>query len=106
MGTNLIGKTLTTIDTRQADQLVKVLLPYGGRAKSGGELPKNSILFGQVTYGGKGEKVFIKFSKGVLPSGEEFQVEAQGLKSGRLFAGIGGAISWKRRYACCLNAWA
>jgi hypothetical protein len=90
MGTNLIGKTLTTIDTRQADQLVKVLLPYGGRAKSGGNLPKNSILFGQVTYGGKGEKVFIKFSKGVLPSGEEFQVEAQVLSPGDYSPGLAG----------------
>jgi hypothetical protein len=90
MGTNLIGKTLTTIDTRQADQLVKVLLPYGGRAKSGGDLPKNSTLFGQVTYGGKGEKLFIKFSKGVLPSGEEFQVEAQGLSPGDYSPGLAG----------------
>lgn len=90
MGTNLIGKTLTTIDTRDASQLVKVLLPYGGRASAGGELPKNSILFGQVTYGGKGEKVFVKFSKGVLPSGEEFQVEAQGLSPGDYSPGLAG----------------
>lgn len=90
MGTNLIGKTLTTIDTREAAQLVKVLLPYGGRASSGGELPKNSVLFGQVTYGGKGEKVFVKFSKGVLPSGQEFQVEAQGLSPGDYSPGLAG----------------
>jgi Bacterial conjugation TrbI-like protein len=90
MGTNLIAKTLTTIDTRQADQLVKVLLPYGGRASAGGELPKNSVLFGQVTYRGKGEKVFIKFSKGVLPSGVEMQVEAQGLSSGDFSPGLVG----------------
>lgn len=90
MGTNLIGKTLTTIDTRDASQLVKVLLPYGGRAKSGGELPKNSIVFGQIIYGGKGEKVFIKFSKGVLPSGEEIQVEAQGLNPGDYSPGLIG----------------
>jgi hypothetical protein len=90
MGTNLIGKTLTTIDTRQAEQLVKVLLPYGGRASSGGELPKNSVLFGQVTYGGKGEKVFVKFTKGVFPSGQEFQVEAQGLSPGDYSPGLAG----------------
>lgn len=90
MGTNLIGKTLTTIDTRFSDQLVKVLLPYGGRAKSGGELPKNSILFGQISYNGKGEKVSIKFSKGIFPSGEEFQVEAQALNPGDYSPGVAG----------------
>ena len=96
MGTNLIGKTMTTIDTRQAAQLVKVLLPYGGRAKTGGQLPKNSILFGQVTYGGKGEKVFIKFDKGVLPNGEEIQVEAQGLSPSDYSPGLLGQFHGNR----------
>lgn len=79
MGTNLIGKTLTTIDTRESSQLVKVLLPYGGRASAGGELPKATILFGQIANNGKGKKVFVKFNKGVLPSGEEIQIEGQAL---------------------------
>lgn len=90
MGTNLIGKTLTTIDTRQADQLVKVLLPYGGRFNAGGEIPKNSIVFGQVSYGGKGKKVFVKFSKGIFPSGEEFSLEAQALSSSDYSPGVSG----------------
>ncbi len=90
MGTNLIGKTLTTIDTRQADQLVKVLLPYGGRFAGGGEIPKNSIVFGQVSYGGKGNKVFVKFSKGIFPSGQEFPMEAQALSSGDYSPGVLG----------------
>lgn len=90
MGTNLIGKTLTTIDTRQADQLVKVLLPYGGRFRNGGEIPKNSIVFGQVSYGGKGKKVFVKFNKGILSSGVEFAIEAQALSSGDYSPGIIG----------------
>lgn len=90
MGTNLIGKTLTTIDTRAADQVVKVLLPYGGRASAGGELPKNTILFGQIIYGGKGEKVFVKFTKGLLPGGHEFPVEAQALNPGDYSPGLAG----------------
>lgn len=90
MGTNLIGRTLTTIDTRQADQLVKVLLPYGGRFSGGGEIPKNSIVFGQVSYGGKGKKVFIKFSKGVFPGGQEFPLEAQALSSSDYSPGVLG----------------
>lgn len=90
MGTNLIGKTLTTIDTRQADQLVKVLLPYGGRFQGGGEIPKHSIIFGQVSYGGKGKKVFVKFSNGIFPSGEEFSLEAQAMSSSDYSPGISG----------------
>ncbi len=92
MGTNLIGRTLTTIDTRQSDQLVKVLLPYGGRFRSGGDIPKNSIVFGQVSYGGKGKKVFIKFGKGTLPGGQEFSLEAQALSSGDYSPGISGSF--------------
>lgn len=92
MGTNLIGKTLTTIDTRQADQLVKVLLPYGGRFSGGGEIPKNSIIFGQVSYGGKGRKVFIKFSKGIFPGGQEFPLEAQALSSNDYSPGVSGSF--------------
>lgn len=90
MGTNLIGKSLTTIDTRDSAQLVKVLLPYGGRASAGGELPKNAVLFGQITYDGKGEKIFLKFTKGVLPSGQEFQLEAQALSPGDYSPGLAG----------------
>lgn len=90
MGTNLIGKTLTTIDTRQADQLVKVLLPYGGRFSGGGDIPKNSIVFGQVSYIGKGKKVFIKFSKGIFPGGQEFPLEAQALSSSDYSPGLSG----------------
>ena len=92
MGTNLIGRTLTTIDTRQSDQLVKVLLPYGGRFRSGGDIPKNSIVFGQVSYSGKGKKVFIKFGKGTLPGGQEFSLEAQALSSGDYSPGISGSF--------------
>lgn len=92
MGTNIIGRTLTTIDTRQADQLVKVLLPYGGHFQGGGEIPKNSIVFGQVSYGGKGKKVFIKFGKGTLPGGQEFPLEAQALSSSDYSPGISGSF--------------
>ena len=92
MGTNIIGRTLTTIDTRQAEQLVKVLLPYGGRFQGGGEIPKNSVVFGQVSYGGKGKKVFIKFGKGTFPGGQEFPLEAQALSSSDYSPGISGSF--------------
>ncbi|MEZ4744001.1 MAG: hypothetical protein R3B45_16395 [Bdellovibrionota bacterium] len=34
VGSNLIGKLLTAIDTREQSQFYKVLLPYGGRSKT------------------------------------------------------------------------
>lgn len=92
MGTNIIGRTLTTIDTRQVDQQVKVLLPYGGRFQGGGEIPKNSIVFGQVSHGGKGKKVFIKFGKGIFPGGQEFSLEAQALSPSDYSPGVSGSF--------------
>jgi hypothetical protein len=43
-----------------------------------------------VTYSGKGEKVFIKFAKGILPTGEEFPLEAQALSPGDYSPGLAG----------------
>lgn len=90
LGTNLVGKLLTTIDTRETNQLYKVLLPYGGRDKNGGEVPKNTILFGKVNYPGKGKKVFIHFSKALLPNGREVNLNAQALNSKDYSPGLFG----------------
>lgn len=90
LGTNLVGKLLTTIDTRETNQLYKVLLPYGGRDKNGGEVPKNTILFGKVNYPGKGKKVFIQFSKALLPNGREVGLNAQALNSKDYSPGLVG----------------
>ena len=79
IGTNLIGKTLTSIDTREQNQTIKVLLPYGGKSKVGAEIEKNTILFGRVTYSGKGEKVYLSINKALAPDGHEFEIEAQAL---------------------------
>lgn len=90
MGTNLIGKLLTSIDTRETEQFYKVFLPYGGNFKEGASIPKGSTLFGKVKYSGKGKKVFISFSKGVFPDGSEFEIEAQALSSKDYSPGIKG----------------
>ena len=48
------------------------MLPYGGSHKSGGgSLPPETILMGQFNYPGQGERVFINFTKAILPDGEE-----------------------------------
>ena len=90
MGTNLIGRLLTSIDTREAEQFYKVFLPYGGKFQSGAEIPKGSTLFGKIRYPGKGKKVFIAFSKGVFPDGSEFELQAQALSTKDYSPGLVG----------------
>jgi len=95
VGTNFIGKLLTSIDTSEENQLIKVLLPYGGKHKNGGEIPKNSIIFGNVKYSGKGEKVFVQFTGGTLPEGKAFEIKAQALNSRDYSTGIVGEYHGK-----------
>lgn len=89
-GTNMIGRLLTSIDTREMEQSYKVFLPYGGNFKEGAEIPKGSILFGKVRYSGKGTKVFLTFTKGIYPDGREFEIQAQALNSRDYSPGITG----------------
>lgn len=95
MGTNLIGKLLVSIDTREAEQFYKVFLPYGGSFQGGAEVPKGSTLFGKIKYSGQGNKVFMTFSKGVFPTGEEFEIEAQALNSKDYSPGLEGDFHGK-----------
>ncbi|MCT4642790.1 MAG: TrbI/VirB10 family protein [Bacteriovoracaceae bacterium] len=91
IGINLIGKLLNSIDTRQTGQMVKVLLPYGGKHKgSGGSLPSNTIIFGRPIYSGEGAKVQIKFNRALFPDGEEINFMAQALSPKDYSIGIEG----------------
>lgn len=95
LGTNMLGRLLTAIDTRETTQLYKVLLPNGGRDKNGGYIPGNSILFGTISYPGKGRKVFIQFSKALLPDGKEVKLNAQALNLKEHSPGIEGDFHGK-----------
>lgn len=89
-GANFVGKLLASIDTR-SQQRVHVMLPFGGSHKSGGgSLPPETILMGQFNYPGQGERVFITFTKAVLPDGEEISIQAQALSSKDYRSGIIG----------------
>ncbi len=79
IGTNFIGQLLTGIDSREQSSIVKVILPYGGSYKGRGKIPKNSTLLGIASYKGQGEKICIKFDRGVTPEGIEFKIEAHAL---------------------------
>ena len=90
MGTNMIGKTLTAIDTREPNQMVKILLPYGGKSKMGLALEKGTVLFGQVNYSGQGNKVTIAINKGLTPDEREFDIAAQALDPSNYSTGLAG----------------
>ena len=92
LGTNLIGKLLTSIDTRESEQLYKVLLPYGGKGKHGEGIPKNTVLFGTITYPNQGKKVFMQFSKALFPDGQEIELKAQALNAKNYSPGLEGKL--------------
>lgn len=90
-GTNFIGKLLNGIDTRDQNQIIKVLLPYGARHRNGGTIPRSTTLLGQVSYSGQGEKVYITFNRAIFPNGKEYKINAQGLSSKDYSAGLDGS---------------
>lgn len=88
-GTNFVGKLVNGIDTRQENQTLKVILPYGGGHPSGGSIPRHSVLLGNASYAG-GDRVQIRFNRIVYPSGEEFRIDALALSSGDYTPGLIG----------------
>lgn len=88
-GSNFVGKLLGSIDTR-APQSVQVILPYGGSGKSGGSIPPETILFGQASYSGQGDRVYLNFDHGVLPDGQEIAIQARALSSKDYTPGVVG----------------
>jgi hypothetical protein len=89
-GTNFIGKLISTIDTHEQNQFIKVLLPYGGSFKGRSKLPNDTILLGTAKYSGHGEKVFVQFAKAILPTGMEVEINAQALNPDDYSSGILG----------------
>ncbi len=91
VGTNFVGKLLSTVDTRHSDKFVRVLLPFGGKFKDRVGLPKNTVLLGQVNYPGLGKRVFIQFHTGILPSGDEIKIEASAMDAKDFSPGLIGS---------------
>ena len=94
VGSNFIGELQSTIDTRDANQVVRVVLPYGGKSRNGGstELPKGTLLLGRVNYTGKGEKVFIQFNQAIFPEGKTIKIAAIALDPKDYSTGLSGEI--------------
>lgn len=97
-GSNFLGELQSSIDTRDATQVVRVALPYGAKSKDGSsELPKGTLLLGQVNYSGQGEKVFIQFQQAVLPDGKSLKISAQALDPKDYSTGLAGEIQSQAR---------
>lgn len=89
-GAKLVGILMTTIDTR-APSPVRVRIAQGG--ESGGvEIEKGSILTGQYSYSGSGDRISVSFMRLDSPDGETKRVQAQALDSGSYTAGIFGEL--------------
>jgi len=89
-GSNFIGKLISSIDTRDAKQFIKVLLPYGGSFNGKKILDKDTMLLGTAQYMGNGEKVYLTFTKAILPNGQEMEINAQALDPSDYSSGIQG----------------
>lgn len=93
VGSNLIGELQSTIDTRDPSQMVRVVLPYGGKSRDGSsEIPRGTLLLGQVSYQGKGEKVLIQFQQAILPEGKTIKLAAIALDPKDYSTGLSGEI--------------
>lgn len=87
-GAKLVGFLLNTIDTRSPSS-VRVRISQGGEM-AGIEIERGSVLSGQYSYPGSGEKIYVSFMRLDTPDGEPKRIQAHALDSGTYAAGITG----------------
>ncbi|MBF0299778.1 MAG: TrbI/VirB10 family protein [Oligoflexia bacterium] len=90
IGSSFMGKLLTPIDTRIANTLVRIELPYGAKNKGAIIIPKGTVLFAQVQYPDDSERVYLTISRGVTKDDTEFDIKAEALSSEDFNPGIVG----------------
>lgn len=91
-GTSFVGKLLSSIDTRKAQQLIKVTLPYGGIFRSERIIEPGANIFGLAQYEGSGDKVFVGFFRLVTVDGTEYKLQAQALNTRDWTPGLTGDL--------------
>jgi hypothetical protein len=89
-GVNCIGKLINGIDTRETNQTMRAVLPYGASHPSGGSIPRDSIILGSISYQGKGDRAYIRFNRVIFPDGSEYKIDAQALSSADYAPGLIG----------------
>lgn len=89
-GAKLVGFLLNAIDTRSSSA-VRVRIAQGGEM-GGVEIEKGSVLTGQFSYSGSGDRIFVSFIRLDSPDGEPRKIQAQALDSGDYTAGVSGVV--------------
>jgi hypothetical protein len=90
IGSSFIGRLISGIDTREANQMVRVSLPYGGSFDHDRKIEKGSMIFGRASYPGDGEKAYIQFNRLLFPDGHEFKIQAEALSPRDYTPGLAG----------------
>jgi hypothetical protein len=89
-GAKLVGFLVAPIDTR-SPAAVRARISRGG--ESGGvEIAAGSVLTGQYSYGGTGDRVYIAFERLDTPEGQSRRIQAHALDSGTFTPGIAGVF--------------
>lgn len=88
-GTKIIGKLISSVDTRDIDTKVQIIVKRSINHHGNFIIPKNTILNATAIYKG-GEKVFLKINQAILPSGNEVKIAAQALDPKTFTAGLHG----------------
>ena len=89
-GAKLVGFLLNSIDTRSSSP-VRVRIAKGGES-NGVEIEKGSVLTGQFSYNGSGDRIYISFTRLDTSEGEPKEIRALALDSGTYKAGISGEV--------------
>jgi len=89
-GSKLLGFLMNAVDTREPS-IIRVLLPQGGES-AGVEIERGSVLVGQFSYSGSGDKVFINFHRLDTSSGQVRKLVAQALDSKDYSVGVRGEV--------------
>jgi hypothetical protein len=92
LGTSAVGELLTTIDSRDVNQIVRVRLPYGLKLKGQTIIPKDSLLLGKASYLQGHERIFVSFFATIDKTGFEAPISAQALDSKDFATGLIGNV--------------
>lgn len=87
-GAKLVGFLLNSIDTR-SPATVRVRISQGGEM-AGVEIERGSVLSGQFSYPGSGDRLYLNFLMLETPDGEPKKIQAQALDSGSFNVGVIG----------------
>ena len=91
-GKKIIAKLTGSIDTRTPLREISAIIPFPAIYKGKTIIPKNSILLGIFATDTRSDRIYIRFSKCILPNGKQLPINAQALDSKNYKEGIKGNL--------------